>query len=280
MKVVNSIKSMQEMALIFQKKGLKSGFVPTMGALHEGHLSLIRQSVRDNDKTVVSIFVNPMQFGKNEDFSRYPRPVSKDMFLCRKANVDIVFSPKAQDMYAQGFKTRISVEGLSDFLCGKTRPGHFSGVATVVAKLFNIVKPDVAYFGQKDAQQVAVIKQLIKDLNFSVNLKVMPIVREADGLALSSRNVYLSKQERIDALILSRSLELAKGLVKNGTKDAKKIINRITKNINTVKSAKIDYVEIVEKDSLFPLVRVNDKAMLLLAVWIGKTRLIDNAILN
>ncbi len=280
MKVIDSVKITQNACFDFRKKGLTVGFVPTMGALHEGHLSLIRQSIRDNDKTVVSIFVNPKQFGKNEDLSYYPRPINKDLYLCRKAGVDIVFSPCLKDMYAKDFRTKVSVEELGDSLCGEVRPGHFIGVATVVVKLFNIVGPDIAYFGQKDAQQAAVIKQLIKDLDFSVKLKVMPIVRENDGLALSSRNVYLNKQQRKDALILSQSLELAKGLVKNGTSSTKNIVGLIKKNINSVSSAKIDYVEIVQKDSLIPLKRVNNNAMLLLAVWIGKTRLIDNAILN
>jgi len=279
-KVIDSVKITQNACFDFRKKGLTVGFVPTMGALHEGHLSLIRQSIRDNDKTVVSIFVNPKQFGKNEDLSYYPRPINKDLYLCRKAGVDIVFSPCLKDMYAKDFRTKVSVEELGDSLCGEVRPGHFIGVATVVVKLFNIVGPDIAYFGQKDAQQAAVIKQLIKDLDFSVKLKVMPIVRENDGLALSSRNVYLNKQQRKDALILSQSLELAKGLVKNGTSSTKNIVGLIKKNINSVSSAKIDYVEIVQKDSLIPLKRVNNNAMLLLAVWIGKTRLIDNAILN
>jgi pantoate--beta-alanine ligase len=271
------------MTEVLKKLKLKDrtiGFVPTMGALHEGHLSLIRKARRENDIVVVSIFVNPTQFGPKEDFKRYPRPIRKDIVSCRKEKVDFIFYPKVKDLYAQGFKTFVTVEQFSNILCGKSRAGHFRGVATVVTKLFNIVNPDIAYFGQKDAQQAIIIKRLVCDLNIPVKIKVMPIIREKDGLALSSRNIYLNQQERKDALVLSRSLNLAKDLLKEGERDAARIINSMRKLIKQRKPAKIDYISIVDPKDLKPVKRILNGCLIALAVWMGKTRLIDNIIIK
>lgn len=256
------------------------GFVPTMGALHAGHLSLILQARKENDFVVVSIFVNPAQFGPREDYRQYPRPIKKDIAFLRRAGVDFIFNPQAKDMYPEGSATYVSVEGLSRLLCGRIRPGHFRGVATVVAKLFNIIGPDTAYFGQKDAQQAIIIKRMAGDLNMPVKIKVMPIVRERDGLALSSRNVYLDKQERKDALVLSQALNLAKNLIKGGLKDSDKIVREMKKLIRQKKIAKIDYAAVVDLKSLKSLRKISDHCLITLAVWIGKTRLIDNICLK
>lgn len=258
------------------RQGRSIGFIPTMGALHEGHLSLIRTARRENDIVAVSIFVNPMQFGPKEDLKRYPRPLSKDLESCRREKVDFVFCPKSKDIYAQDFSTYVEVQGLGETLCGKTRPGHFRGVATIVAKLLNIIQPDVLYLGAKDAQQAAIIKRMIVDLNMPVKLKVMPTVREVDGLALSSRNIYLKRNEREEALVLSQALNLAKILIKNGASDTKRIISRMRQLISKKKSAKIDYIEIVDPQNLQRLKKISGNCLIALAVWFGKTRLIDN----
>lgn len=259
-----------------RQKGRSIGFVPTMGALHEGHLSLIRQARRENDLTVVSIFVNPTQFGPKDDFEKYPRNLKKDAMLCKKEKVDIIFYPNAREMYPAEFKTYIEVKELSEHLCGKSRPGHFKGVATVVTKLFNIVQPDKAYFGQKDAQQSVIINRFVQDLNIPVKIKVMPTLREKDGLAMSSRNAYLSPQERKDAVVLFRSLKLAQDLINKGEKNSRKIISNMIGLIKSKKSAKIDYIDIVDAKTLKFIDRVTDNYLIVLAVWIGKTRLIDN----
>ena len=256
------------------------GFIPTMGALHEGHLSLIRQARQENDKVVVSIFVNPAQFGPREDFKKYPRTFRRDAQLCQKEGVDIVFSPQSYDMYPKDFKTYVKVEDLSEVLCGKFRPGHFRGVTTVVAKLFNIVQPKLAYFGQKDAQQAIIIKKMASDLNMPISVKVMPTVREKDGLALSSRNVYLNPQERKDALALSQSLQLARVLINSGVKDLRTIVACIKKHILAKKNAKIDYIAVVEPVNLRPLKKISNGCLIALAVRIGKTRLIDNIVIK
>jgi len=256
------------------------GFVPTMGALHEGHLSLMRKARRDNDVVVVSIFVNPTQFGPREDFRRYPRPLRRDLGLCRKEKVDFIFYPQAKDMYPQDFKTYVVVKDLSNVLCGKSREGHFQGVVTVVIKLFNIVQPDIAYFGQKDAQQSIIIRRMVDDLNMPVKIKVMPTVREKDGLAMSSRNTYLNARERKDALILNKSLRLAGLLVKSGLRDANRVIQRMKQLIMKKKTAKIDYIAIVDTKNLKPVKRIENRCLIALAVWIGKTRLIDNMVIN
>ncbi len=280
MEVIRDIKEMQAIARAMRMADKTIGFVPTMGALHKGHLGLIRQAVKENDISVVSIFVNPIQFGPQEDFRRYPRPLSKDLALCRKAGVDFVFCPRPQDFYPSGYKTFIEVKELSDALCGACRPGHFRGVVTVVAKLFNILQPSCAYFGQKDAQQAVIIKKMVSDLNMPVKLKVMPIIREKDGLAFSSRNIYLSREQRKDAAVLSAALHIAGNLVKSGIRDAHKIIRKIKGVIKAKKAARIDYVSIVDPDNLRPVKKITGRCLIALAVWIGKTRLIDNIIVT
>lgn len=280
MKISSDIKQMFEFSQKIKCKGKSLGFVPTMGALHEGHLSLIRQARKENNVVVVSVFVNPVQFGPKEDFKKYPRNLLQDTALCRKEGVDIIFYPDASKMYPADFRTYVEVQEFSEVLCGKSRPGHFKGVATVVTKLFNIVSPTIAYFGQKDAQQAIIIKKMVEDLNIPAKIKVMPTVRERDGLALSSRNVYLSAEERKDALVLYQSLNLARGLIKRGIKDANKIIRSVRQLIQSKKTAKIDYVSIVDSHTLKPVKKIIDNCLIALAVWIGKTRLIDNIIVK
>jgi len=251
-----------------------------MGALHVGHLSLIRCARRENDFVVVSIFVNPVQFGPREDFKKYPRSLRQDARLCRKEGVDIIFYPDAKEMYPANFRTYVTVGGLSDVLCGRFRPGHFKGVATVVTKLFNIVQPDVAYFGQKDAQQAIIIRRLVCDLNIPVKIKVMPTIRQKYGLALSSRNVYLNQDERKDAGVLYQALNLAKNLVRQGLRGSSEIMQKMKQLINKKKSTKIQYVSIVDLIDLKPIGNIKDKVLIALAVWVGRTRLIDNMIVN
>ena len=252
------------------------GFVPTMGALHAGHFSLIKQARKENDIVVVSIFVNPAQFGAGEDFKKYPRSFKSDVESCRKLGVDFVFLPDKKDMYPKEYATFVNVEGLSDLLCGLNRPGHFRGVATVVAKLLNIIQPDTLYLGQKDAQQAIIIARMVKDLNFSVKVKVLPIVREKDGLALSSRNAYLSKNERAGAAVLFKALQLAEALISNGQRDTARLISRMKQLIEKNKQAKIDYVAILDPEQLREIKKVKPGSLIALAVKIGKTRLIDN----
>ncbi|MFA5039781.1 MAG: pantoate--beta-alanine ligase [Candidatus Omnitrophota bacterium] len=261
------------------RKGKRVGFVPTMGALHAGHLSLARRAAKDNDLVVLSIFVNPLQFGPQEDFSVYPRDLKKDMRLV-KGCVQIVFAPQARDFYPFDFCTFVEVRGLSGEFCGRSRPGHFTGVATVVAKLFNAIQPDTAYFGQKDAQQAVVIQKMVKDLDMPVRVQVMPTVREKDGLAMSSRNAYLSLQERRDALVLYQSLKSAQRMVFSGLRETQKILGALEDFIAHTSGARIDYMSIVDKKTLQPLKVIEKEGLLLLAVFIGKTRLIDNAVLK
>jgi pantoate--beta-alanine ligase len=251
-----------------------------MGALHKGHLSLIRQARKENDAVIISIFVNPAQFGPKDDFKKYPRSLKQDVVLCKKEGADIVFLPGVNSMYPENYKTYICVEDLSDYLCGKFRPGHFKGVATVVTKLFNIVNPDTAYFGQKDAQQSIIINKMVQDLNMPVKIKVMPTIREADGLAMSSRNVYLSQNERKDAAVLYQALIAARKLIRQGKLDSSKIIHKLRQLINTKKSAKIQYIAVVDPSTLRALSRIKGKTLVALAVWIGKARLIDNVIVS
>src|SRR3972149_6746786 len=255
------------------------GFFPTMGALHEGHLSLVRQAKEENDKVVVSIFVNPLQFGINEDFTQYPRTFDNDCELLSKEDVDIVFNPKAPEMYPNGFCTSVIMEHLEDRLCGKSRPGHFRGVAVVVLKLFNLVKPDAAYFGQKDLLQTVVIKRMVADLNLDVNIKVLPTIRNKEGLALSSRNAYLNGTEKKDALCLYKALIKAQAMANAGAKNAEEIKGEMEKIIHNCKSAKIDYISIVNPETLEAVPEVRSGSVAALAVRIGKTRLIDNIIL-
>ena len=275
--IIKSIKQMQRFSQAQKLRGKTIGFVPTMGALHEGHLSLIRQARRENNEVVVSIFVNPTQFGPKEDFKKYPRNLIRDTALCRREKVDLLFCPDAKEMFSDNYKTFVSVEDLSGLLCGKSRPGHFRGVATVVNKLFNIVQPENAYFGQKDAQQSVIIRKMVSDLNIPVKIRVMPTIRERDGLALSSRNAYLNQRERKDAQVLSQSLKLADCLIKGGLKDTDRIISRMRQLIQKKDSAKIDYIAIVDNETLEPLKKVVTPCLIALSVWIGKTRFIDTS---
>jgi pantoate--beta-alanine ligase len=247
-----------------------------MGALHPGHLSLIKQAGQDNKIVVVSIFVNPAQFGPKEDLNKYPRSLKNDLVLCRKHKVDFVFLPGLEVMYPKGFATFVNVEKLSDKLCGLTRPRHFRGVTTVVAKLLNIVAPDVLYLGQKDAQQAVIIKRMVSDLNFPVKIKVIPTVRQKDGLAFSSRNLRLNKVQKLEAVVLFKALGLAKFLIDHGQRDVNRIINRMKELIGKKKQAKIDYISIVDLEELKTIKKINQNCLICLAVKIGKIRLIDN----
>ena len=279
MKIVGTVKEVREQVKEWKKQGLSVGFVPTMGYLHEGHKSLMDAARKGNDKVVVSIFVNPMQFGPTEDLATYPRDLDHDAALCESAGVDLIFHPEAEEMYEKDFCSFVDMTGLTEGLCGKTRPIHFRGVCTVVNKLFNIVKPDHAYFGQKDGQQLAVIKRMVRDLNMDIEIVGCPIVREEDGLAKSSRNTYLSSEERKAALILSKTVALGKELAKT-EKDANKVVEAMKKNIETEPLAKIDYVEAVDALSMAPVEKLEGTCMLAMAVYIGKTRLIDNTLIN
>ena len=279
MKIVGTVKEVREQIKEWKKQGLSVGFVPTMGYLHEGHKSLMDAARKGNDKVVVSIFVNPMQFGPTEDLATYPRDLDHDAALRESAGVDLIFHPEAEEMYEKDFCSFVDMTGLTEGLCGKTRPIHFRGVCTVVNKLFNIVTPDHAYFGQKDGQQLAVIKRMVRDLNMDIEIVGCPIVREEDGLAKSSRNTYLSPEERKAALILSKTVALGKELAKT-EKDANKVVEAMKKNIETEPLAKIDYVEAVDALSMAPVEKLEGTCMLAMAVYIGKTRLIDNTLIN
>ena len=261
-------------------QGRSIGLVPTMGYLHEGHLSLVRECRKSADVAVASIFVNPLQFGPQEDFRRYPRDLERDASLLEKEGVDILFLPADQEMYPEGFRTAVEVAGLQDKLCGRSRPGHFRGVATVVLKLFNIVRPDYAFFGQKDAQQVVVLRRMVEDLNIDVEIRAMPIIREPDGLAMSSRNTYLNADGRRAALILFRSLEEARRMFEKGEHAASQIRERLLRIIASEHLARIDYAEVVDPGSLEPVEKIDGEALVALAVYIGRTRLIDNIILG
>jgi len=281
MKVVKTVKSLRTFVSAARDAARTIGFVPTMGALHEGHLSLIKRSVKNGDFVVVSIFVNPTQFGPKEDLAKYPRPLRKDLQLCKKHNVDAVFVPDVKEMYQAGGLTWVSVEKLSDPLCGRIRPGHFRGVATVCAKLFNIVGPDVAYFGQKDAQQAIIIKRMVADLNLPLKIVVCPTVRASDGLALSSRNQYLSPQQRKDAACIYRSLRAARKMIKEGVTNPKTICARMRKIISRAESlTAIDYISITEGNTLQDLHRITGRVLIAVAARFGSTRLIDNLIVD
>lgn len=279
MKILKTVKETQN----FIKKTRKDktiGFVPTMGYFHEGHLSLIRQARRDNDTVVVSIFVNPAQFGPKEDFKRYPRSFKRDEKLAKKSGADAIFYPSVKEIYPDGYKTYVEVSDITERLCGRRRPGHFKGVATIVTKLFNIVRPDTAYFGQKDAQQAIVIKKMVRDLDMDLKIKVMPIVREPGGLAMSSRNKYLSGNQRQDAAVLYDSLKLAKSLIRNGTNETGSIKSEMKSMIRRKRDARIEYISISDPDNLRELKLVKNRALIALAVRMGKTRLIDNVIVG
>ncbi|MBN2453457.1 MAG: pantoate--beta-alanine ligase [Candidatus Omnitrophica bacterium] len=280
MKLVNSISRMSTLVKMLKKEGKSIGFVPTMGYLHEGHMSLVRAARKHADVVVMSIFVNPLQFAPAEDYDKYPRDLNRDEELAGTAGVDIIFCPAAKDMYPEGYTTYVDVEGLSSFLCGVSRPGHFKGVTTIVSKLFNIIRPDIAYFGQKDAQQVAIIKKMVKDLNMDIEIKSMPIVRERDGLAMSSRNVYLSEGQRSEALVLNQSLAKAAALVKAGERDPEKIIKTMAEMIAKKPSVKIGYISVVDSEKLTDLRAISKEALIAVAAFVGKTRLIDNIIVK
>lgn len=276
MRIAETIREIREIVAEERKAGKKIGFVPTMGYFHEGHLSLIKKAKTENEFIVVSIFVNPTQFGIGEDYETYPRELERDGKLAENAGADVIFHPTVQEMYPQGYKTFVEVEEITSKLCGASRPGHFRGVTTVVMKLFNIVKPDRVYFGQKDAQQVAVIQQMTRDLNIDIEIIPCPIVREADGLAMSSRNIYLNEEERKSALVLSQSLFRIEEVIRNGERDAAKVKGLITAHINSEPGAHIDYVEIVDAITLEEIESIRGTVLIALAVKIGKTRLIDN----
>lgn len=278
MKIVETIAEVREQVKQWRKEGLTVGLVPTMGYLHEGHKSLIDRAVAENDRVVVSVFVNPMQFGPSEDLESYPRDMDRDAALCEKAGASLIFHPDPSEMYHKDFSSFVDMTTLTGGLCGKTRPIHFRGVCTVVSKLFNIVVPDKAYFGQKDAQQLAVIRHMVSDLNFGIEIVGCPIIREEDGLAKSSRNTYLSAQEREAALILSKSLAKGKEALKAGEADAAEIRQIILDEIATEPLAKVDYVEVVDWNTLEPVETVKEPVLVAMAVYIGKTRLIDNFI--
>jgi len=280
MLIIKSIPLLRKIIRSLRQKNKTIGFVPTMGALHEGHLVLIRKAKKENAICILSIFVNPKQFGPKEDFKSYPREKNNDKKLAEKEDVDIIFYPSMETIYPSGYLTSVEVDRLSSVLCGKFRPGHFKGVTTIVAKLLNIIIPDIFYLGQKDAQQVIILKKMVADLNFPVRIKTCPTVREKDGLALSSRNRYLSPLERKKAPVLYRSLKLAKQKILSGQHDTKKITQFMSKTILHNGGSSIDYIECVNADSLFPLKQVQGKIMLALAVRFGKVRLIDNIIFH
>ncbi len=276
-RVVRSVRQMQGLAGRLRCQG-RVGFVPTMGYLHEGHLDLVRRCNRLVDSTVVSIFVNPAQFGPKEDLARYPRDFDRDRKLLEREGVDIVFCPKASDMYPPGYATWVEVDRLTTGMCGRFRSGHFRGVATVVLKLFNIVRPHVAVFGAKDWQQAAVIRRIAADLDTGTRIVVAPTTREKDGLAMSSRNTYLSRPQRAEAPVLYRALRDARRLVADGERDAGKVARRVRQMVRGRSSGSVQYVEVVDPDTLEPVRRISGPVVIALAVWFGKTRLIDNTL--
>ena len=280
MKIINSPSEVQSYCRSVRADGKTIGLVPTMGFLHEGHLNLMRRARAENDLLVISIFVNPTQFGPNEDYEAYPRDLQSDSEMAAEVGVDVIFAPTARDMYSERHATFVNVEGITEKMCGASRPEHFRGVTTVVTKLFNLVHPHKAYFGQKDAQQAAVIKRMVADINFDIEIIVMPTVREEDGIAMSSRNKYLSAEERKAALVLNQSLRMAEKLVKSGYRNTVEISCKIREMIEAEPLARIDYIAIIHADTLDDLDILEGKVLIALAVFIGKTRLIDNIILN
>lgn len=278
MEIITTVEGVRKQVKEWRKEGLTVGLVPTMGYLHEGHKSLIDKAVAENDRVVVSVFVNPIQFGPSEDLASYPRDLERDAELCEKAGANVIFHPEDSEMYFDDFCTYVDMDDLTKGLCGKTRPTHFRGVCTVVSKLFHIVAPDRAYFGQKDAQQLAVIRRMVRDLNFDLEIVGCPIVREEDGLAKSSRNTYLNAEERKAAVVLHKGLTEGEKLLEAGEKDAAKVIAAVREVIEKEPLAKIDYVELVDWNTLKPVNTVEDTVLMAIAVYIGKTRLIDNVI--
>src|SRR5579872_7482614 len=280
MKLVKTIEEMRAFRNAVRKNSKRLGLVPTMGALHEGHLSLVRAARDKSDIVAVSIFVNPTQFGPNEDFAKYPRNLENDCALLELDHVDAVFVPSVEDMYPPDAVTWVTVEGMSERLCGKSRPGHFRGVTTVVSKLFHIIEPDIAFFGQKDAAQVAIIRRMVRDLNFPIEIVACPIVREKDGLAMSSRNAYLTPEQRKSALVLHRSLLAVESEFERGEKNTISLVEAGRETMAAEPGIKLDYLEIVDPDTLDPVPKVRDTALVAIAAIVGTTRLIDNVLLQ
>ncbi|EOW0926285.1 pantoate--beta-alanine ligase [Campylobacter upsaliensis] len=275
MQIINDIKDLKNIIKKWKNQGLSIGYVPTMGYLHEGHLSLIKKASK-NDKIIVSIFVNPMQFGVNEDLATYPRDLERDAKLCENEGVAVLFTPSVEQMYPKGFSSYVDMNSLTDKLCGAKRERHFRGVCTILMKFFHLITPDVAYFGQKDAQQCAVVKHMVEDLNLDLEIEICPIIREKDGLAKSSRNVYLNEAERKAALVLSRAIFLGENLIQKGERESKIILQAMREELQKESLARIDYIELVNPKTMQNLERIEDSALGALAVYIGKTRLIDN----
>lgn len=280
MKTISSIEEMKSWSRRIRDEGKKIGFVPTMGCLHEGHLSLVTASLAECDSTVVSIFVNPTQFGPNEDFGSYPRTVEADKALLRSAGVDVLFHPAKEDLYPDGFQTFVEVEDKTNYLCGKNRPGFFRGVTTIVLKLFNIINPHTAYFGEKDRQQLEVIRTLARDLCLDVTIAGQPIVREKDGLAMSSRNRYLSEEDRESALSLSQALESAQSSIKQGESSAESIRTEIRKIIEQKNGTEVDYISVCDPENFTEQNKISSRTLIALAVRVGKARLIDNCLIE
>ena len=280
MRMITAIPEMKAAVRAVKDRNETIGFVPTMGYLHEGHLSLVRSARQKTRVTIASIFVNPTQFGPNEDFKAYPRDFDRDAAMLEGEGVDLLFHPSAGEMYPEGHRTTVEVLDLQDKLCGRSRPGHFRGVCTVVLKLFEIVRPDIAFFGQKDAQQAIILKRMVRDLDLEVRLEILPIVREADGLAMSSRNTYLSPAERKAALVLSRSLREAEERIRRGKRNANALLAEMREMVGRESLARVDYIEAVDMDRLDPVPEIADGTLIALAVYIGKIRLIDNLIVS
>ena len=280
MELAKTIKSVRELVKAARSKGKKIGFVPTMGALHIGHISLIDRAVEECDFVIVSIYVNPTQFGPSEDFEKYPRTLDADLKICQQVGADVVFAPADNEMYQAKNVTWVDTEKLTEPLCGKSRPGHFKGVTGVCAKLFNIVTPDIAYFGQKDAQQSVVIKKMVADLDMPLQITICPTLREPDGLALSSRNKYLEPQQRKDAPLIYKSLQIAADAIGHGTKEPQTITDQMRNTLSRIKNADIEYVSIVNADNLQDLDKIAGRTLIALAVKIGITRLIDNILVD
>lgn len=281
MEIMKTVEGMQQWCLTQKRAGRTIGLVPTMGYLHEGHLALVRQARQSCDIVVVSIFVNPIQFGAGEDFDEYPRDLTRDSQVLQRENVDAIFAPLASDMYPRGFNSYVEVFGeVTEKLCARSRPGHFKGVTTVCSKLFHICQPDKAYYGQKDAQQLLVMQKMVRDLNFPLEIVAVPIVRESDGLAMSSRNVHLNPEERKQALVLYQSLQEAQQLINNGERKVATIKDFIRTNIESSPLANIDYIEIYDADELSDIEEIDGRALIALAVKFGNTRLIDNLLVE
>jgi pantoate--beta-alanine ligase len=279
MKIITSIKEMHQVSMNLRSRNNSIGFVPTMGALHKGHVHLIERA-RSNNTVILSIFVNPKQFAPGEDYNRYPRYIEKDKAIATDSGVDILFLPSTDEIYPEGYKTFVNVEGITDLLCGRFRPGHFKGVATVVLKLFNIVMPHRAYFGEKDYQQMLVIKSMVRDLNLDIEIFGIPIVREEDGLAMSSRNVYLGREERVSATSLNRALKVSREMVKSGEMNAQKIISEMELVIKNGDGIEIDYISLCDPETLEDIKIIDTRVLVAMAVRIGGKRLIDNCIVE